>query len=202
MAGMSARLGQHAAAGSPVEAADDLVRLLDDRGLVRADRHHRRLEGRNAGKGQAQARAPHDRAGPIRRCRANEHVKARGDTRPMRPAKIHDGAIEPRATDYEVVTKKVAPVRRVTLPGVSSSIFTARAHQLRQGFGKSRRMHRRRRGGAGHPAQGVRGHRCRLSGPGRGVQQPTPRCDSPGPEGSGFTRPGWSTRFVCTTLTF
>jgi len=52
-------------------------------------------------------------------------VKARGDTRPMRPAKIHDGAIEPRATDYEVVTKKVAPVRRVTLPNVSSSTPTA-----------------------------------------------------------------------------
>lgn len=30
MAGMSARLGQHVVAGLPVDAADDLVRLLDD----------------------------------------------------------------------------------------------------------------------------------------------------------------------------
>ncbi len=47
---MSARLGQHVAAGLPVEAADDLVCLLDDGCLVLADRHHGRLEGRDVGR--------------------------------------------------------------------------------------------------------------------------------------------------------
>jgi hypothetical protein len=44
-----AGLGQQMATDLPVDPADDLVRLLDQRCLVFADRYHCRLEGRDVG---------------------------------------------------------------------------------------------------------------------------------------------------------